>query len=120
MRYDVCRPAQYPRGARDPCGGKVVTQIEYLDRPPAGEWFPVSIARKKERGWEWEALLTDVDPDELKNCTCESPLWLFVHPDEYRPQEGRVARARCVRIPGKHRNRDAAWAAFCDLLKTRH
>jgi hypothetical protein len=94
--------------------------IEYLDRPPAGEWFPVSLSRMKARGWDWGALLTDVDPDELKNCACESPLWLYVHPKEYRPQPGRVARARYVRIPGKHRREDAAWEALCDLLETRH
>jgi hypothetical protein len=93
--------------------------IEYLDRPPAG-WFPVNVARMKSRGWDWAALLTDIDPDELKDCTCESPLWLYVHPKKYRPQAGRVARARYVRVRGKHRNHDAAWEALCDMLETRH
>ena len=93
--------------------------IEYTDRPPSG-WFPLEVMREEARSWDWVCLMTDVEPDDLKHCTCESPVWLYVHPDEYRPQEGRVARKCWVRVPGKHRNRDAAWNALEALIATRH
>ena len=92
--------------------------IEYEDVPPVG-WFVISVARCGTRGWDWGALMTDVHPDELKNCTCESPLWLYVHPKEYRPGP-RKAHARYVRIPGKYKSRDAAWNALEEMMTTRH
>ena len=53
------------------------------------------------RKWDWVALMIDVDPDDLKNCTCD-----FLQ--------------RWVRVPGKHRNQDAAWDALQNMTATRH
>jgi hypothetical protein len=51
------------------------------------------------RKWDWVALMVDVHPDDLD----------------------RPARQSCwVRIPGKHRNQNAAWDALEDMIATRH
>jgi hypothetical protein len=89
-----------------------------LERPPAG-WFVLGVMRKVQRGRDWVALMIDVEPDDLKNCACEFPALFYVHPKEWRPGP-RKAQQQWVRIPGKHRNKDAAWDALCDLLETRH
>jgi hypothetical protein len=34
--------------------------------------------------------------------------------------ERRTAQEAWARIPGKHRDKEAAWAALQDLLETRH
>jgi hypothetical protein len=91
---------------------------EYLDRPPAG-WFVLAVMRKARRKWDWCALMIDVHPDELKHCLCITA-FLYVDPNEYRPKGSRTAREAWVRIPGKHRNWDAAWAALEDMIATRH
>jgi hypothetical protein len=70
-----------------------------LDRPPAG-WFVLDVLRWQARERDWVALVIDVHPDEL--------------------DRGRRARHALVRIPGKHRNRDAASDALQDLVATRH
>jgi hypothetical protein len=94
-----------------------MTSTEYLDRPPAG-WFPVNVMKAGDnRKWDWVALMVDVHPDELKHCLCKTA-FLFVHPDEYRPDPGRTAREAWVRVPGKHRNADAAWAALHEVITT--
>lgn len=93
--------------------------IEYLDRPPPG-WFVLDVMKAKStRKWDWVALMVDVDPDDLKNCVCEFPALLYVHPDQYQPGK-RVAHQRWLDVPGKHRNRDAAWHALQDLMAARH
>ena len=46
--------------------------------------------------------------------------FLYVHPNEYRPDGSRTAREAWVRVPGKHRNRDAAWEALEEMIATRH
>jgi hypothetical protein len=90
-----------------------------LDRPPPG-WFAVDVMRRNDtRKWDWVALMIDVDPDDLKSCTCDFPARFYVHPKEYRP-EGRTARQCWFVIPGKHRNREAAWEVPCDIIETRH
>jgi hypothetical protein len=67
---------------------------EYLDRPPAG-WVTLDVMKAGSgRKWDWVAL---VIPDELDRTTA---CW--------------------VRIPGKHRNQDAAWDALEALAATRH
>jgi hypothetical protein len=91
---------------------------EYLDRPPAG-WFAIDVMRKECRKWDWVALMIDVHPDELKHCLCMTA-FLYVRPSEYRPDRSRTAREAWVRIPGKHRNKDAAWDALEDMIATRH
>ncbi len=42
-----------------------------------------------------------------------------LRPKDYRPGE-RKAQQRWVHIPGKHRNKDAAWDAGEDMMITRH
>lgn len=72
-------------------------EIKYLDRLPPG-WFALDVLRTGQRGWDWAALVIDVDPDNLKNCSHHG--WF--------------------RVPGKHRSRDAAWGAFEEIMATRH
>jgi hypothetical protein len=59
------------------------TPIEYVDRVPA-DWFVLDVMRSKSRGWDWVALMVDVDPDDLKHCACEFPALFYVYPKEYR------------------------------------
>ena len=60
------------------------------------------------------SLMIDVHPDDLKHCQCKVA-WLYVHPQDYQP-DGRRAQEAWVRVPGKHRNKDAAWNAFREML----
>ena len=78
------------------------TPIKLLDRPVPG-WFVLDVMREKERGRDRCALMIDVDPDD------------FIH-------RRRELRSDCcwVRIPGKHRNRDAAWDVLEEMMATRH
>ena len=94
--------------------------IETNDRPPAG-WFVLDVMRRDEnpRGRDWTALMVDVDPDELKKCTCDFPALFYVDPREYRPGSG-TANQCWVRIPGKHRSRTAAWNTLEDMMAVRH
>jgi hypothetical protein len=55
----------------------------------------------------------------LKHCLCKTA-FLYVHPDEYRPAGSRIAREAWVRLPGKYRDKDAAWDALQDMMATRH
>jgi hypothetical protein len=64
----------------------------------------------------WVALMLDVHPDELKHCLCKTA-FLYVHPirppeGDYRPDGGRRAQEAWVRVPGRHRTKDAAWDAL--------
>jgi hypothetical protein len=91
--------------------------IQYLDQAPAG-WFPLNVARAGDEGkWDWAVFMIDVPFDELKHCRCKTA-WLFVHPKDYRPGR-RVAHEAWVRVPGKHRNKDAAWEAALEMIETR-
>jgi hypothetical protein len=63
----------------------------------------------------WRASPIDVHPDELKDCLCKIA-FLYVHPNEYRPDGSRTAREAWVRVPGKHRNKDAAWDALENMI----
>lgn len=76
-----------------------MTKVTYLDKPPAG-WFVLDVMRQTRRSWNWVALMVDVDPDEA----------------QARYQQGRKARSCWVRIPGKHRDRDAAWERLQELI----
>ena len=60
------------------------------DRPPSG-WFALDVMRKESRKWDWVALMVDVHPDELKHCLFKTA-FLYVHPNEYRPDGSRTAR----------------------------
>jgi hypothetical protein len=98
----------------------MTTMIEYLDEVPAGDWSVVTVCRRTEsRKWDWGALLVDVPIDELKNCVLKIA-FLWVHPNEYRPDPNRVAWEVWVSIPGKHRNCDLAYAALEDMMAARH
>jgi hypothetical protein len=95
-----------------------MTAIEYLDRPPTG-WFVLDVRRREKRKGDWAALMISVHPDELKHCQCKTA-FLYVHPNEYKPDGSRMAHEAWVRIPGKHRSWDAAWDALEDMMATRH
>jgi hypothetical protein len=95
-----------------------MTIIEYLDLPSTG-WFALDVMRKEARKWDWVVLMVDVHPDDLKTCTCDFPALFYVHPKDYRPGNRR-AQQRWVRVPGKYRNRDAAWDAVEDMIATKH
>jgi hypothetical protein len=74
---------------------------EYLDRPPPG-WFVLDVmpSHKRQDG-DWSALLVDLDPDDPGICPWQ--------------------RRDCwFRIPGKHRDRDAASDALSQMMATRH
>ena len=61
-----------------------MSALKYLDRVPAG-WFVLDVMRTKGLKWDWVALISDVDIDDLKNCVVNFPArLLFVHPDDYR------------------------------------
>ncbi|MEI9403383.1 hypothetical protein [Mesorhizobium argentiipisi] len=72
-----------------------------FDEMPAG-WFVIDVMRLKSRSCDWTALMTDT------------------HPDEDDPHARIFARQCWVRIPGKHRNRDAAWDMLEAMAATRH
>lgn len=76
-----------------------MTTTPYLDKPPNG-WFPLEVMRRhiNNRSWDWVALMVDEHP-------AKGP---------------RKAQAGWLLIPGKHRNRDAAWDALESMLATRH
>jgi hypothetical protein len=97
------------------------TPIEYRDLTPSDRgWHPVDVLRAKDnRKWDWVALLVDVPLDQMKNCVLGVE-FMWVDPDEYRPDPSCVAREVWVRIPGKHRNQDLAWDALQDLMAMRH
>lgn len=96
-----------------------MTSIKHIDQPPAG-WHALDVMKTGDRRkWDWCALMVDVPPDELKHCVCKTA-FLYVHPDEYRPDGNRIAQEAWVKIPGKHRNWDAAWDALMEMLATRH
>jgi hypothetical protein len=98
---------------------KLATAIEHLDRPPPG-WFAIDVMRRDDTGkWDWVALMVDVHPDELKHCLCKSA-FLYVHPNDYKPDGSRTAQEVWVRVPGKHRNKEAAWDALEAMFATRH
>lgn len=80
-----------------------MTAIEYRDRPPPGDWHVLDVMREKAGKWDWVALMIDVDPDE--HCSVYGR---------------RATHSAWVRVPGKHRNWDAAWDALADRLATRH
>jgi hypothetical protein len=94
------------------------TPLEHLDRVPSG-WFVLDVMKKDARKWDWVALIADVELDDLKHYQCAFPALFFVHPKDYKPGLRKVSRA-WFRIPGKHKNRDLAWDALCDLMETRH
>jgi hypothetical protein len=96
-----------------------IMKTEFLDRPPAGDWFALDVMREAPRKRRWVVLMIDVHPDELKHCRSKTA-FLYVHPKDYRPDPGRTAQEARVRIPGKHRDRDSAWEILEYFLATRH
>jgi hypothetical protein len=73
-----------------------------LDEIPAG-WFVCAVMRRRPRFWEWVALVSNCDPDADDRAL--------------RPVEPAGA---FVPIPGKHRNRDAAWEMLEAMIATKH
>jgi len=72
---------------------KIIQLSDYRKpAPPGPSWFLLDVMRRNERGREWIALIHLVD------VTCNA--W--------------------VSIPGKHRNRDAAWDALDRMMAARH
>ena len=66
-------------------------------------WFVLAVMRKEARRWDWVALMIDV------------------HPDDFRAHRANPKEpGRYVNIPGRHRNRGAAWDALQGMLATRH
>ena len=45
-------------------------------------------------------------PDDLKHCHWKTA-FLYVHPNDYKPDGDRTAQEAWVRVPGKHRNKEA-------------
>ena len=45
-----------------------IMKTEFLDRPPAGDWFALDVMREAPRKRRWVVLMIDVHPDELKHC----------------------------------------------------
>jgi len=70
-----------------------------IDHPPPG-WFSLCVMRTRQRSWNWCSLMIDVPPREA--------------------QAGARSRSVFVRIPGKHRNKAAAEAAWEATLATKH
>ena len=73
-----------------------------LAAPPPG-WFLLDVMRKESRKWDWVALMFDTDPES--------------YPHGHPPPGMRTC---WVRVPGKHRNHDAALGAFQAMMATRH
>jgi hypothetical protein len=95
-----------------------MTAVEYLDRLPPG-WFALDVMREEARKRGWVALVVDINPDDLKTCICDFPALFYVNPKEHRPGARRVVQG-WLRIPGEHRNADAAWDALEGIIATRH
>ena len=77
---------------------------EYLDRPPTG-WFVLSVMRTKSCGWDWVALMIDINPDA----------------DEFEKRALLDPGHSCwVRIAGKHKSSASAHDALVDMRATRH
>lgn len=63
----------------------------FLDRPPPG-WHPRDVWRIESRKWDWVALFVFAGQNHSA--------W--------------------VRVPGKHRNKEAAWVAAQEMVAVRH
>ena len=91
-----------------------MSTLEYLDRPASG-WFALDVMRANSRKWDWVALMVDVEPDELKRCTCDFPALFYVHPKEYQARwESRGSAALVSYSELSDRNRASAWDALQD------
>jgi hypothetical protein len=73
--------------------------LEYIDRVPE-RWHVIDVMKRTSRCWDWVTMVFDVDYKTFR--------------------KGAKAQSQMVRIPGKHRNRDAACEALEDLMATRH
>jgi hypothetical protein len=75
-----------------------MSDCEIVDAAPAG-WFALGVVR--DRGWKWAAMMIDVSLDQAVR----------------RPHD---VRSVWVRVPGKHRTKEAATAALAEMMATRH
>jgi hypothetical protein len=78
-----------------------MSDCEIVDAAPAGWHVLGDVLRETCRGWDWFAMMIDVDLDEAVR----------------RPHD---VRSVWVRIAGKHKSRDAARAALVEMMATRH
>ena len=88
-----------------------------LDQPPAG-WHPLAVVRRQSRKWDWVVLMVDVDPDDLIKPRSYKIEFFYVLPSE--PGGIRRVSNVWVRVPGKHRNKEAAWDAVQEMVAVRH
>ena len=93
------------------------SKLPMLEQPPAG-WFVLDVMKANARKWDWCALVVDTHPDQLKHCLCKIA-FLYVHQNEYRPDENRRAQEAWLSIPGKHRSKEAAYDALEKMLAKR-
>jgi hypothetical protein len=75
-----------------------VIAVETLDRLPAG-WIVLDVYPREAHARDWTALVVNI------------------HPRDCPPG---ALRQGWLPVPGKHRNRDAAWDALEDAIATRH
>ena len=46
--------------------------------------------------------------------------WLYVHPDDYKPDGNRMAQEAYVRVPGKHRTKKPPGTLRIPVMADRH
>jgi hypothetical protein len=79
--------------------------VQILDRLPP-DWFVLGVMREKWPRWDWVIIMS--------NCPQED------HERFRRLIASDDLQGGIIRIPGKHRNEDAAWDAAQALLATWH
>ena len=64
-------------------------------------------------------LMVDVHPDELKHCRCKTA-FLFVHPNDYKPDGTRTAQEAWVRVPRQAQERAGrpCETYLCEIIST--
>jgi hypothetical protein len=87
-----------------------MTAATYLDQPTAG-WFALDVMKENSRKREWVALMIDVHSADLK---------ILRELGRSVPGIRYSLREAWLRVPGKHRNKEAAWGALQDMLAPRH
>jgi len=86
---------------REPSTVKATPRFDAATLPKSHAWHILEVMRTSSRGFQWTALLIDVDPDDFANRRCDSgdSCWLDL---------------------GRHKSRDNAWDAAQQMIATRH